>query len=61
MSYMQFRQHCLDCKEEWNAAFGIVGTSYIAQPPTACPKCKSKNIEEFAKGWKMDDGSVFGG
>jgi DNA-directed RNA polymerase subunit RPC12/RpoP len=51
MSYMQFQQKCLDCSETWNAAFGIVGTSIIAQPPDKCPKCGSKNITRFADGW----------
>jgi hypothetical protein len=60
MSYQMFRQKCLDCEECWNAAFGIVGTSIIAQPPTECPKCKSKRISKFADGWEMSDGSTFG-
>jgi DNA-directed RNA polymerase subunit RPC12/RpoP len=51
---MQFQQRCEDCKATWNAAFGIVGTTYIAQPPTECPHCKSKNIVHHADGWKMN-------
>lgn len=58
MSYQQFRQHCLDCKEWWNAAFGIVGTTYIAEPPTKCPRCGSKRIEKLADGWET--GNVVG-
>lgn len=51
MSYMQFQQQCADCEEKWNAAFGIVGTTIIAQPPTECPKCNSKNIVKVADGF----------
>lgn len=35
----------------WNAAFGIVGTSYIAQPPEVCPYCGSTNLTKIADGW----------
>lgn len=56
---MTFREGCNDCGEEWNAAFGIVGMTQIAAPPTECPKCKSKNIHKVADAWKMDDGSFF--
>lgn len=55
MSYMQFQQQCKDCGKSWNAAFGIVGMSYIAQPPTCCPYCKSTAIEKIADEWKMDE------
>lgn len=53
MSYMMFRQRCKDCQATWNAAFGIVGMTQIAAPPTKCPKCQSENIEKFADGWDM--------
>jgi hypothetical protein len=53
MSFMQFQQQCDDCKEIWNAAFGIVGTSIIAEPPKHCPKCDSRNISKIADGWKI--------
>ena len=44
MSYMQFQQQCDDCGKSWNAAFGIVGTTYIAQPPKKCPHCGSEKF-----------------
>lgn len=53
MSFIQFQQRCKDCKKEWNAAFGIVGTTQIASAPTKCPHCKSENIEISANGWKV--------
>jgi DNA-directed RNA polymerase subunit RPC12/RpoP len=46
MSYVQFQQHCTDCKKTWTAAFGIVGTTQIAAPPIKCPECGSSNIAE---------------
>jgi rRNA maturation endonuclease Nob1 len=56
MSYMQFQQQCEDCKKTWNAAFGIVGTTYIAQPPEVCPYCGSKNLVKIADEWKTETG-----
>jgi len=53
MSYMQFQQRCEDCKKEWNAAFGIVGTTILASPPVKCPHCKSEKISRIAEGWKI--------
>jgi DNA-directed RNA polymerase subunit RPC12/RpoP len=44
MSYMQFGQYCSDCGAKWIAAFGVVGTSIIAEAPKWCPQCKSTNI-----------------
>ena len=54
MSYQQFRQHCLDCKLIWNAAFGIVHTTIIAEPPKICPGCGSIHIEHYANSWDID-------
>jgi len=51
MSYVQFQQQCLDCKRTWNATFGIVGMTRLAEPPTACPYCESARIEKCADGW----------
>lgn len=51
MSYQQFTQHCLDCKKEWNASFGVVGTAIIAEAPTQCPFCRSERIEKSGDGW----------
>jgi len=56
MSYMQFRQGCRDCQKWWNAAFGIVGTAIIAQPPELCPHCGSANIHHIAHGWDTAPG-----
>jgi hypothetical protein len=56
---MMFRQQCEDCKAVWNAAFGIVGMTKIAEPPSKCPKCGSPKIAKFADGWEMDDGSIY--
>lgn len=53
MSFIQFQQRCKDCKVTWNAAFGIVGMTQIATPPTKCPECQSENIEKFANGWNV--------
>lgn len=52
MSYMQFRQQCFDCKKIWNAAFGMVGHTIIAQAPDKCPHCGSVNIGYYAEGWE---------
>jgi len=54
MSFIQFRDRCQDCGLEWNAAFGMVMTSIIAQPPTQCPGCGSKNFRKVAYEWKWD-------
>jgi Zn finger protein HypA/HybF involved in hydrogenase expression len=54
MSYMQFQQQCQDCKESWNAAFGIVNMTQIASPPTECPHCHGKNLIKIADGWKFN-------
>lgn len=53
MSYMQFQQKCFDCGKTWNAAFGVVGTTIIAEAPHSCPYCDSKNIKKIADGWEM--------
>jgi DNA-directed RNA polymerase subunit RPC12/RpoP len=54
MSFQQFQQKCADCEKEWNAAFGIVGTTIIAQAPSECPHCKSTKLETIAYGWKIE-------
>ena len=53
MSFITFRQRCGDCQQEWNAAFGIVGSTYIAQPPTMCPHCGSPNLSNAGDGWDL--------
>lgn len=55
MSYVMFQQECADCGAKWNAAFGIVGMTQIAEPPKVCPKCGSEKIAKFADGWRMND------
>lgn len=55
MSYIQFQQQCDDCHERWNAAFGIVGMTQIAAPPTSCPRCKSPRIRKVGDGWASDN------
>jgi len=54
MSFITFRQQCDECLESWNAAFGIVGTTQIAAPPTKCPKCGSENLSKIADEWLLD-------
>lgn len=51
MSYQCFQQRCEACGSFWNAAFGIVGTTQIAAPPTKCPSCGSSKIVHHAHGW----------
>jgi DNA-directed RNA polymerase subunit RPC12/RpoP len=51
MSYIQFRQKCEECGKEWNAAFGIVGSTIVAEPPKECPRCKSEKIIKIADDW----------
>lgn len=51
MSYIQFRQRCRACESQWNAAFGIIGTTYIAEPPAKCPRCGSDDLVKIADGW----------
>lgn len=51
MSYIQFQQRCADCGQSWNAAFGIVGTTRIAEAPEKCPHCGSDEISKCADGW----------
>lgn len=53
-----FRQKCEDCGKVWNAAFGVVGVTQIAAPPTKCPGCGSEKIVFHAHGWAMEDGSI---
>jgi hypothetical protein len=54
MSYFQFRQRCRNCKQEWNAAFGVVGTTIIASPPLVCWVCKSPDIEKTGEEWPFE-------
>jgi hypothetical protein len=51
MSYQCFQQRCEACGAVWNAAFGIVGITQIAAPPTKCPSCGSSKIVHHAHDW----------
>jgi DNA-directed RNA polymerase subunit RPC12/RpoP len=53
MSYITFQQRCKSCEKTWNAAFGIVGITRIASPPSKCPHCGSKEIAHHADGWDV--------
>lgn len=53
MSYFQFQQQCLNCKEVWTAAFGLVGTTIIAEPPVKCWICKSTDIQTDKPKWEF--------
>jgi hypothetical protein len=53
MSYMMFQQQCGECRETWNAAFGIVGITQVAAPPRVCPHCGSDKLTKFADGWAV--------
>lgn len=54
MSYIQFRQQCINCKKTWNAAFGIVGMTQIASPATECPHCGCRELTKVADGWETE-------
>lgn len=54
MSFIQSRIRCDGCQKEMNVAFGIVGTSIIAQWPTECPDCKGSAFTKIADDWKFD-------
>lgn len=51
MSYIPYRQGCKDCHRYWNAACGMVGTTYIKQYAVECPYCCSVNLEYVGVGW----------
>lgn len=40
---------CNKCDEVWDTAFGIVGSTQIAEPTTKCPYCFSDDIEKYDK------------
>lgn len=54
MSYITSQLGCNECGFEMNVAFGIQGSTIIAQHPRECPKCKSEQLLEIAHGWKMN-------
>ena len=60
MSYIMFRQQCLDCLKEWNASFGIVDITPIGSGGcNKCPHCGSDRIKHAGQGWRMEDGNLF--
>lgn len=44
MSFIIYKLRCRNCGNEFNTAFGIVGTTLISQPAKRCPKCYSRNL-----------------
>ncbi len=54
MSYIQSRIRCNKCGKEMNVAFGIVGTSIIAEWPKVCPACQHDEFTKIADHWKFD-------
>lgn len=59
MSFIRFREKCEACDEEWNAAFGILGTQIIAEPPKKRPNCGSEKIKRIDWVWKDNNGNEF--
>ena len=54
MSYIQSTLRCENCKKEINVAFGISGSTLIAQHPEECPYCKSKQLIKISDGWNVN-------
>lgn len=44
MSFFIFRQECHSCFRTWNAQFGMVNNTLIAEPPKVCPYCQSDKV-----------------
>lgn len=55
MSYIMSTIKCGGCSLEMNVAFGIQGTTLIAQWPKECPDCKSKDLKEISQGWNAKE------
>lgn len=52
MSYITYQVKCSRCGEIYNTAFGIVGTTLIADPLKKCPTCGGavkKCAEDFTR------------
>lgn len=60
MSFIMDTVKCSECKRHMNVAFGIVGTSPIAEWPTECAFCKAKPpFEKVSGGWHAaEDGGL---
>ena len=54
MSYIQSVIQCGECGKKMNVAFGIVGTSIIAEWPRACPQCNGSQFTKIADEWQYD-------
>ncbi len=54
MSYQQFTVQCQGCGKQMNTAFGIVGTTRIAEPVQKCPDCGSDDLKKISDGWVAD-------
>ena len=50
MSFITYVVECPKCKERFNTAFGIQGTTLIADPLRECPDCKIK-VVKVHDGW----------
>lgn len=51
MSFIQSTIRCNNCGKEMNVAFGIVGTTMIADGgPKVCPDCKGP-LTKISDGW----------
>lgn len=57
MSFITSTLKCEKCGYEMNVAFGIVGTTQIAEHPRECPKCKSEKLSKISDGWNAKDES----
>jgi len=58
MSYIQSTLKCEDCGYEMNVAFGVVGTTLIADHPKECPECKSIKLKKISDGWVAQEKEV---
>jgi Zn finger protein HypA/HybF involved in hydrogenase expression len=50
MSFITSVLQCQKCKEKINVAFGIVGSTKIADWPSKCPYCQSPRLKEIKGG-----------
>lgn len=52
MSYQRYTVQCQQCGKQMNTAFGVVGTTQIADPVEVCPHCGSGELTKIADGWE---------
>ena len=56
MSFITYTMACKKCEKDWNSAFGIVGSTVIADGgPTKCPHCNSSEIFKKSDGWNASN------